>query len=180
MSNTLFTIKNLQFSFDETSNQLFFNDVSCEFKKNTILVIFGASQNLSLPQLDIVVKNVGTIHEQSMLAKLYSAATLTVVPSRSESFGQVAAESLSCGTPVVAFRCSGLIDIVDHKSNGYLATPYDTTDLAEGIQFLINNKNNKKFKKNARNKVISKFDGKVIAMAHHELYKKIDDIYINL
>jgi len=41
MSNTLFTIKNLQFSFDETSNQLFFNDVSCEFKKNTMNFVRG-------------------------------------------------------------------------------------------------------------------------------------------
>lgn len=144
-----------------------------EFSERSILVIFGASPSFVLRNLDIPVLCIGVIHEQSMLAKLYSAATVTLVPSRSESFGQVAAESLSCGTPVVAFRCSGLIDIVDHRINGYLANPYEPIDLASGIQFILNNKYDVEFKQNARDKAISKFDSKVVSMLHHELYKSI-------
>ena len=148
-----------------------------KFFEKLVLVVFGASSNFCLQNFGIVVINVGIIEDQTTLAKLYSAATVTVVPSRSESFGQVAAESLSCGTPVVAFKSSGLIDIVDHRTNGYLANPYETNDLADGIQFVTINSGNVEFKKNARAKVTSRFDSRVVASAHHKLYESIINKY---
>ena len=63
---------------------------------------------------------------------------MLVVPSRVESFGQTASESMACGNPVVAFSTTGLKDIVDHKVNGYLAKPFETEDLANGIKYVMN------------------------------------------
>jgi D-inositol-3-phosphate glycosyltransferase len=51
------------------------------------------------------------------LVSWYRAADLTVVPSYSESFGLVAVESQSCGTPVVASSVGGLkIAVADNVS----------------------------------------------------------------
>ncbi len=60
-------------------------------------------------------------HEQ--LARYYAATDLTVVPSRYESFGLVAIESMACGTPVVASRAGGLAYTVEEGHNGLLV-PY--------------------------------------------------------
>lgn len=60
-----------------------------------------------------------------------------VVPSRQEAFGQTASEALASGTPWIAFDATVLRDIVDHKENGYIAEPYDTSDLARGIQHVL-------------------------------------------
>jgi D-inositol-3-phosphate glycosyltransferase len=54
------------------------------------------------------------------LADFYRAATVTVVPSYSESFGLVALESQACGTPVVAARVGGLVTAVDDGVSGVL------------------------------------------------------------
>lgn len=58
---------------------------------------------------------------QSGLPDLYRAADVCAVPSRYESFGMVALESLACGTPVVASRTGGLQNTIRHDQNGYLA-----------------------------------------------------------
>ncbi len=60
-------------------------------------------------------------HEQ--LARYYAATDLTVVPSRYESFGLVAIESMACGTPVVASRAGGLAYTIEEGHNGLLV-PY--------------------------------------------------------
>jgi D-inositol-3-phosphate glycosyltransferase len=57
---------------------------------------------------------------QQELPMLYSAADVTVIPSYHESFGLVAVESLSCGTPVVATRAGGLTTIIRNGETGYL------------------------------------------------------------
>ena len=40
-------------------------------------------------------------------------------------------------TPCVAFEIGGMPDMIDHKKNGYLARPFDTNDLAKGIEFVL-------------------------------------------
>lgn len=49
----------------------------------------------------------GKAKDQNELAELYTAARLTVIVSRRETFSMVTAESLSCGTPIVGFQAGG-------------------------------------------------------------------------
>src|SRR5262249_30211794 len=49
---------------------------------------------------------------QAELARYMQQSSLLVLPSRKESLGMVLAESLACGTPVVATRCGDPEDIV--------------------------------------------------------------------
>lgn len=49
----------------------------------------------------------GKVTDQEKLAALYSAADLTVLASRRETYSMPVAESLACGTPVVGFLAGG-------------------------------------------------------------------------
>lgn len=55
-----------------------------------------------------------------ILSSYYRAADVSIVPSRTESFGLVALEAAACGVPVVASAVGGLKTLVKHGSSGYL------------------------------------------------------------
>ncbi len=108
-----------------------------ELGRSTELVVFGAFRPLNAPDLGMPCHYVGELHDQVSLALLYAAADAMVVPSTQDNYPNTAAEALACGTPVVAFRVSGLPEMVEHKATGYLAEPFDDADLAAGIAWAI-------------------------------------------
>lgn len=71
------------------------------------------------------------------LPTFYQAADLVVVPSRSETFGLVAAEAQACGTPVVAADVGGLPYAVDNGGSGLLVAGHDPGDYAKAIRTIL-------------------------------------------
>lgn len=139
------------------------------------IVVFGASQPEKPIDIGFKTYYLGTIKNPTLLATVYSAVDVMVVPSIQESFGQTASESLACGTPVVAFNSTGLKDIVAHKQNGYLAKPFDVEDLAQGIAWVLEASNSDNYKLNyhAREKVEREFTLEIQARRYLSLYENI-------
>jgi glycosyltransferase involved in cell wall biosynthesis len=82
-------------------------------------------------------------------------------------------ESLACGTPVVGFDIGGNSDLIVHQKTGYLAQPYSVTDLAAGIDWVLNTPNYPELCQNARNKVLREFDSRVVAQKYIALYEQV-------
>jgi len=61
---------------------------------------------------------------------------------------------------------------VVHKKEGYLAKAFSPIDLAEGIQWLVNNPNYDVICDNARKKALENFDYRVTSKKYIELYKR--------
>ncbi|MGG1678254.1 glycosyltransferase family 4 protein [Neobacillus sp. NRS-1170] len=139
----------------------------------TEIVIFGGDDTSKTNNLKYKVHNLGHIHNEEMMVALYSAADVMCVPSRQESFGQTASESMSCGTPVVAFGATGLVDIVDHHKNGYLAEPFDTEDFSRGIEWILSHNINRDLSFSAREKVEKNFDIRITGKRYLELYEHL-------
>lgn len=72
-----------------------------------------------------------------VLADFYRAADVLVMPSRSESFGLVAAEAQACGLPVVATRVGGLAHVVSHDVSGVLVDGDDPAAFATAIERIV-------------------------------------------
>lgn len=145
-------------------------------KKKYFLCFFGASDKSEARTLGFEHKNFGFINDEKLLRKLYSAADIFVAPSVMEAFCKTIAESMACGTPVVCFDATGPKEIVDHKITGYKAKPFDVNDIANGINWIAKYPFYEKLCKDAREKVMKKFDNKVIAKEYIKLYNELLNI----
>lgn len=74
---------------------------------------------------------------QEELVDYYRAADVVLVPSRSESFGLVALEAASCGTPVVASDVGGLRTTVRDGTTGFLVPPGEPESFASALERLL-------------------------------------------
>ena len=137
------------------------------------LIVFGAAESELSLDVNIPIHYVGFVSDARELVSLYNLAKVMVVPSLTEVFGQTASEAMACGTPVVAFQCTGIQEVVDHKVNGYLAKPYDSEDLAAGILWCLENNKEKQLGKAAREKVLKEYALDVVSRRYVELYVKV-------
>lgn len=141
---------------------------------STICVIFGQSQPKNVPELPFSTYWLGHLNDDPTLSLLYNAATVMVVPSTQEAFGQTASEAQACGKPVVAFSTTGLLDIVKHKKTGYLAKPFDTQDMADGLCWILND--NIAYSElciNARKRALELWTDDIVTNSYLDIYKKI-------
>lgn len=72
---------------------------------DVLFVVIGSYKDCENLPSNMV--SMGRVSDQSELARYYSVADVTVLTSKRETFSMVAAESLSCGTPVVGFKAGG-------------------------------------------------------------------------
>jgi D-inositol-3-phosphate glycosyltransferase len=71
------------------------------------------------------------------LVDYYRAADLLIMPSYSESFGLVAAESQASGLPVVAARVGGLPYVVGSSESGLLVDGHDPHSFAAAATAIL-------------------------------------------
>jgi len=142
-------------------------------KDDVITVVYGGGKPHNELSINSKVYYLGNLHDDISLIALYNACDVMVVPSIHENLSNVIMESLSCGTPVVAFDIGGNGDMIEHLINGYLAKPYDTNDLAYGIKWVLNHSNYKSLARNSRTKIVTEFDDKIVAEKYIRLYKSI-------
>jgi D-inositol-3-phosphate glycosyltransferase len=75
---------------------------------------------------------------QDTLPYYYSAADVLVMPSHYESFGMVALEAMSCGTPVIASEVGGLAYLVRDGETGFTIPAEEPDMLCDKLSWLLN------------------------------------------
>ena len=77
------------------------------------------------------------------LSQAYASGDVFIMPSESETLGQVVLESMSSGVPVVAARAGGIPDIIPEDQEGktsFLFTLGDLDDCVGKVQLLLTNR----------------------------------------
>ncbi len=76
---------------------------------------------------------------QKDLGEIFAQVDVIIVPSFTETYSFTLREALSAGKPVIASAVGGILDIIDHKKNGLLFSPFDEEDMQNTIEEVIKN-----------------------------------------
>ena len=138
------------------------------------LMVVGASQPENPPELGFKAHYLGIMRDDLSLALAYSAADVFVAPSIQDNLPNTVLEAIACGTPCVAFKIGGMPDMVEHQANGYLASPFETEDLARGIGWVLEDGDRlQNLSTFAREKAEREFALEIQARRYQTLYQEI-------
>lgn len=145
-------------------------------RKNLVLMIFGQHGQWGQKDLPFRIVPIGRIDDPAKLAQVYNAADLFAIPSLEDNLPNTALEALACGTPIVGFDSGGIRDIVVHKQTGYLVANTNPDELAQGLQWVLDELGKGKggaFQERCRHKAETCFAPKLQADAYISLYKQM-------
>jgi tetratricopeptide (TPR) repeat protein/glycosyltransferase involved in cell wall biosynthesis len=143
-------------------------------ENTTVVLTFGGFPEGLQIETKHKIHNLGSIADENKLALAYSAADVFVIPSLEDNLPNTVVEAMACGVPVVGFDIGGIPDMIEHKKNGFLASPRDIESLLEGIEWAISSPNgNKNISSLCRERVETKFALEVQASAYKKLYDAV-------
>lgn len=99
----------------------------------TLLMAGYATALIKESEFSFPIIHLGEFNDDTLLAKAYSAADATVIPSLEETFSNTAAESVSCGTPIVGFNTGAIPEIAGSGIRGESVQIGDVAALGEAI-----------------------------------------------
>lgn len=141
---------------------------------NTIeLLTFGSIKKNNLPETSFKMNVLSYLKDVETLRTAYSAADMFVLPTLEDNLPNTVMESMACGTPVVAYNTGGIPEMIDHKTNGYIASYRSTDDLANGILYILFEADTNSFRESARNKVLKNYEQNTVADKYLALYEKL-------
>ena len=84
------------------------------------------------------MKNIEFHDSVKNIEEKYLESSIFVLPSRSEGFGMVLIEAMSCGLPVISFDCPfGPKNIISNEEDGFLIENGNIEAFAEKLKLLI-------------------------------------------
>jgi glycosyltransferase involved in cell wall biosynthesis len=138
------------------------------------LVVFGISQSNASEDFKMKTHYMGSFKDDISLALVYAAADVFIAPSIQDNLPNTVMEALACGTPCVAFDIGGMPDMIEHQKNGFLAKPFESDSLANGIIWVLEDDSRyQKLSENSRQKVEQEFTQEIQATHYQELFSKL-------
>ena len=142
-------------------------------QRKLTLLIFQNSDSFEVFSSNCRLLRVGWLTNPIDIANCLSAADLFIMPSKAESFGLMAIEAMSCGTPVISSNAGALPEHVRPPATGLIFKMGDSRELADNINYLLDSpKLRKQISVNSRKLVLEEYTFERYVYEHISLYSK--------
>ena len=126
--------KGISFLLDALN--FFHNCLTVSERKKILLVIAGRNIEEIQDSLKFDYKYLGYV-SLSELPSIYSMSNVYLSPTVNDAGPSMVNQSLSCGTPVIAFEMGTALDVVKNQGTGYCAELRNVEDFANGIEHIF-------------------------------------------
>ncbi|MBC2717011.1 MAG: glycosyltransferase family 4 protein [Desulfobacteraceae bacterium] len=185
-------------STNKKSNGLKLISVARLIERKGIHYILNALADLQDPDISLLIVGTGNFETQlkkickdlslegvvtfygfcnpQVLPELYAKYDVFILPSLAEAFGNVFAEAMACGLPVIGTNIGGIPDLVG-KENGILTRPGDIDQIKHAIVRLKKSEMLRTQMQLAnRKKIIEQYSWKRVANQYITIYQGENDI----
>lgn len=140
--------------------------------KEVILLVLGAGK---WPETGIPTICVGSTSSACFQSVFYSALDVFAMPSRVETFGLVALEAMTCGTPVVTYPVGAMPEVVVDGKNGLIEQEIGSVaGLARMLQWMWKHPTERMAMGiEARRRVVEQFSDSLMARRYLDLYNEL-------
>lgn len=139
-------------------------------KKATLLIVGRMETEINVDSRFITVIQLGRIFDVDRINAAYSCADAFLMPSNQDNLPNTIMESLTFGTPIVAFDTGGIPEMIIHLKTGYIAQKNNSTSFSEGIEWAYAHSRNCKI--DCRSFAIENYTYQKIANLHASIYEE--------
>lgn len=116
--------------------EILYKQLTEEERDSILLLLAGKDIEPIKDKLLFDYRHLGFVSSEE-LPKIYSLANAFLSPSVNDAGPLMVNQSLSCGTPVIAFKMGTALDMVKDKRTGYCAKLRDSKDFAKGMEYVF-------------------------------------------
>ena len=142
-------------------------------KDNLGVVVFGHQSKSLEKMIPFRVYPLEYVSNEREIVDIYNSVDMYVTPSLEENLPNTIMEAMACGIPCVGFQVGGIPEMIDHLHNGYVADYKSAEDLANGINWILNNTDYPLLSEQATRKVVSSYSERAVAKRYIDIYNKV-------
>ena len=143
-------------------------------KPEILLLVLGEGGDSLASLSGIQTMPLGYIGGDRLKAIVYSAADISICPTRADNLPLVLQESMACGTPMVSFDVGGVPEVVRPGFTGLLAKAEDSNDFSEKIvQLLTDEQMQQRMANNCRETALNEFSIELQAKRYGAVYQEM-------
>ena len=147
-------------------------DTHTEYKENTCVAILGGHSEEIAEHLPLPTYTLGYVNDVKRIVDIYNSSDIFLLPSLEDNLPNTIMEAMACGVPCIGFKVGGIPEMIDHQRNGYVANFKDSQDLANGVNWILNEADYNMLSENAIKKVSANYSQHAVAMRYIDVYNE--------
>ncbi len=138
-----------------------------EVKDQCQLLLIGESNHINDPK----IKSLGFVQDEFTLRIAYNATDILLHTAQVDNLPNTVAESISCGTPVLAFNTGGLPEMVIVEKSGWLVQEMNSRAMIKKLNSVLQSKQANDLRQSTKETAESLFNEKKVADDYFKAFK---------